>query len=204
MSSRPAPSPTDEPPGGGTPAGFPRAVNVLDSADRHARLRPDPDHRARLRAWDGSPRAHDWTPLPVTLVTADDDGPLATSDCPSLGGAPPAFSARAVEVLRDLLEPHGELLPLACDDGEFWAYNCTRVVDALDEDASEVVRFRSSGRVNSIVRHVLRPAELTNVPVFRLASAPDLYTYVTDAFTEHVTSAGLIGFAPRPVWEAHS
>jgi hypothetical protein len=50
------------------------------------------------------------------------------------------LSQVARDMLGEQLEAFGELLPLACDDGEFWTLNVTRLVDALDATGSELLR----------------------------------------------------------------
>src|SRR2546427_8710208 len=52
------------------------------------------------------------------------------NDYPALGVVP-AFSDRAVNALRDFLEPNGELLPLDSDLGTYFAYNLLTTVDVL-------------------------------------------------------------------------
>src|ERR1700685_545939 len=47
-------------------------------------------------------------------------------DYPGIDIVSPAFSERAVEVLRDFLEPNGEILPINTRSGKYFAYNLTR------------------------------------------------------------------------------
>jgi hypothetical protein len=50
-----------------------------------------------------------------------------------------------------MLEAHGELLPLATDDGgDLVVLNVTTVLDALDEERSSVQRFPSTQRIPSL------------------------------------------------------
>jgi hypothetical protein len=46
------------------------------------------------------------------------------------------MSKHAAESLRDYLSAYGELLPLACDEAEFWVLNVLKEVDALDYERS--------------------------------------------------------------------
>ena len=56
----------------------------------------------------------------------------------------PVLSPHAVEVLADLLEGRGEILPLRAEgDGDVYGFDVTRMSDALDEDRSEIKRFDS-------------------------------------------------------------
>jgi hypothetical protein len=62
---------------------------------------------------------------------------------------------KAVSALRHLCLQAGELLPLACNDAELVAWNVTTIVDARDEEKSNVLRFpggRMMARVDATTR----------------------------------------------------
>jgi hypothetical protein len=108
------------------------------------------------------------------------------------------FSARAVDVLREMLEPNGEFLPLICDDGEFYLYNLLTQFDALDAEHAEVEYFRSSGRLSDIFRYALHADRLRGATVFRLSGTS--IDFVTQPFVDRVCEAGLTGFEFVFVW----
>jgi hypothetical protein len=141
----------------------------------------------------GESMAADWVSLAVDIL----DRHLEPSDFPAMGSVP-VLSGRAAEALRDVLERHGELLPL--EGGDYFAYNVTKLPDALDEDASEV-KYARSGRVIRIVRYELRRDALQGIEIFKLPQQPRSNCYVTDAFVARVDDAGLVGFDfSRRVW----
>lgn len=75
--------------------------------------------------WEPPRLAEVWEPLKVKgRIRAWNDFPMLMHI--------PAFSQRAVDALRDMLEPHGELLPLIYEHGTYWAYNLRTVVDIVD------------------------------------------------------------------------
>jgi hypothetical protein len=137
--------------------------------------------------FDTTPIGAEWS-APVVKVIYEEDRP---TDFATLA-AIPAFGARAVDALGDLLREHGELLEV--EGVEFRVFNVTAAPDALDEDRSEVKRFRSSGRILRILRYELRPEMLSGVSIFKLPQQPRSRVYVTDSFVERVTEAGLVGF----------
>lgn len=147
---------------------------------------------------DGTPRLGAWQPVPVRRLTVDEEGnPRATADLPWLGGHALVLRAKAVEALGPLLEQHGELLPLACADADLWLFNTLTVVDALDEDRSEIVRF-DDGSILTVERYTFRPDAVA--PVFKV---PQLLTgplFVGDEFAAAVTGAGLTGLDLVEVW----
>jgi hypothetical protein len=110
--------------------------------------------------------------------------------------APTIPSSRAVDALRDLIDAHAEVLELRSGGEESWsAVNVTRVVDVMDEEASEA-RYHEPGGVMTLDHLVLRPPL---PPIFKLpqwAYGSALITQeVVDAAAEHQ----LTGLDPRPL-----
>lgn len=141
-----------------------------------------------------------WPPLEVRLIR-DGSAGTAPSDLVMLG-VEPAFTARAVEALQDLLFPLGQILPLRSPDGEFYLWNVTRMLDAMDEDASDLLRFPSSGRIMVVNRWAFRADVVADAVAFKIPQMPVAYTFVTDAFMQRVQEERLVGFEPRAVWSA--
>jgi hypothetical protein len=54
------------------------------------------------------------------------------NDYPCVGLTVPLFSGRAVDALYDLLAPNGEVLPTICKSGNYFAFNCLRVIAVLE------------------------------------------------------------------------
>lgn len=161
----------------------------------------DEEHTRLLNQFDGTPMAQSWSPVRITVLR---EGPgeedLPPSDFPALGRIP-VFSARAADALAGLLEGRGELLPLDYDDGEYYAFNVTRLSDALDETRSELEYFESSGRIMDIARYEFIPERLVTETIFKLPQIPEMYEYVTDVFVGRVEERGLTGFVfNRCVW----
>jgi len=136
-----------------------------------------------------------WEPIQVRLIK-DPRARLGHlvylegETCPVL-----VFTSEGVEKLRDLLESCGELLPLASDDGEFFAYTVTAVIDALDGDASKLRRF-SDGAISQLNRPAFK-ANLIDKPIFMI---PQIYIprFVTGKFAQRVKDEGLEGFELTP------
>ncbi|MGH2662091.1 MAG: imm11 family protein [Actinomycetota bacterium] len=179
-------------------------VYVLDAdANRFQNLilAREEDRRRLIGAFDGTPMAGTWTPPRVEVLAEEDGAARPPGDFPSLGGYAPVFSRRATDAVEDLLEDAGELLPLDSPDGTYLVFNVTRVLDALDEDRSDVRRFKSTGRIMNIDRYQLIPERIGDAPIFKLSQIPRMYTFVTDRFVHRVRDAGLAGFLfDRKVW----
>lgn len=140
-----------------------------------------------------------WEALQVAIIR-DGSAGSQPSDLMLLG-VEPAFTARAVEALRDVLFTHGQILPLRSADGEFYLWNITTIVDALDEAASDVVRF-SSGRIMTVEKWAFRRDAVDHHPAFKVPQLRRAYPFVTDAFMKRVAEEGLQGFAPELLWQS--
>lgn len=165
----------------------------------HTLFAPDGAGREVPLRFDGSPRSAGWIPLKVA-VWRNEEVPedLKLSDFPSM--TVPVFSRRSVEGLWDLLEPNGEVLPLVCNEGDYFAYNITTLSEALDEDRSRMSRY-SDGQIMNVKQHVFKPDLLERKAIFKLVQIPGLWEYVTEEFVQRVQELGLVGFEFKLVWE---
>lgn len=161
----------------------------------------DPSEWERFRRFDGTPQLQSWAPVPVTRVTEDEGRQRKTADFPWLGEHVLVMRRRATEVLAEILKDHGELLPLQCDDAELWVYNVRRVIDALDEPRSKVVRFPGTGRIMTVERYAFRSDQVNGHLLFKVRQLPRGPVFVTDTFVKLVRSQQLVGLDFKPVWE---
>jgi hypothetical protein len=148
---------------------------------------------------DGQSRAADWKPIRVTRVRADERKDFKQSDFPWLGSHALVLSKPAVEALADIMAANGELLPLIDAGGmELFVFNA-RVVDALDEKRSRLVRFPGTQQIMRVDRHSLVPEVVAPLDIFRLPHKASP-TYVSERFIERVRSAELRGLVFNRVW----
>jgi hypothetical protein len=150
-----------------------------------------------LRKLDGSRVASHWRPARAVPILDDRLG--TTIGDYSKVGTVPAFSARAVEEIGDLLIPFGELLPLVVNDERYFAFNATCIADALDEGESDVKRFASGG-IMMVTRYGFRSDVVAELTVFKIPQLLRAYTFVTDRFVARVTQTDLSGFGFDKVW----
>src|ERR1700722_1185058 len=120
-----------------------RATNVykLLPCEGSEWLQPiNPDDYALL-TFDGKPCARSWRPVAMKRLKDFGDGrPVRSVDfpCSSPGSHMPMTDA-ARDKIRAYLEEYGEFLPLAVTEGKFWTCHVSHFVDALDENASDVL-----------------------------------------------------------------
>lgn len=159
----------------------------------------DTDHEY-LWSLDGTPRQATWRPVPVARLTADEHGnPREPADLPWLGGHVLVLRPSAVAALGGVLDQHGELLPLDCPDAELWLFNTMTVVDALDEDDSELVRF-DDGTILAVERYAFRPEAVA--PIFKVPQLLRGPLFVSDEFASTLADAGLTGLDLTEVWRS--
>lgn len=150
------------------------------------------------RRFDGASMKNTWTGAEAFSFIPEK---LPKGDTPGFSTHIPVLSSRAVAALSDLLEENGELLPIACDKEDYYLFNVTRVVDALDESNCELDRF-PNGRIMDVVRYSFFPDKLEGVNVFKIPQAVLMDVFVTDLFVQRVKTAGLGGFKFREVWRS--
>jgi hypothetical protein len=153
-----------------------------------------------LRRLGGTSCLTTWKPIRVQVLRVNELGDVRRpADLPWLGAHLLVLSPRAVDVLGERLRPYGELLPLSCPDNEYVVFNPLRIVSALDEEASGLIRFPSSGRVMNIARHVFRPSALDGAQIFKI---PQLRSsmYLTSEAANAIGAFGLQGTELRHEW----
>jgi hypothetical protein len=126
-------------------------------------------------------------------------GEKPVGDCTVIIGTTPVFSPKAVELLIDLLEPNGELLPMDFLGETWFGYNVTTVLDALDHSKSQLEFFPgSTDRAMIIDRYAFVAAAITS-PIFKI---PEMLSValVTDEFVNAVNAARLKGLAFPELW----
>ena len=150
------------------------------------------------RAWTVPSLKPYWTPQPVLGRVR------AYNDYPCVDLTIPAFSRRAVDALRDFLEPNGELLPLVSEVGEFYAYNTRTVADILDQERSQIDWLPNSekhtfDRVFQIRRYEFLLEKPSEPSIFRLVERGSS-TFVTQPFVDRVRQHELQGFHFVKLW----
>jgi len=120
-------------------------------------------------------------------------------DYPSLE-AYPVFSERACNVLQDFLQPNGELLSLESKLGNYFVYNLTNVLDALDLEKSIYEMYRNEPRdIYDVNYFVFNSKKLGNQSIFTIYEEPGSIM-VTKIFVDVVRKNNLNGFRFLKIW----
>lgn len=116
----------------------------------------------------------------------------------------PLFSARARDGLADLLDPHGEWLPVVTTSGgEYFVYNVLTVIDCLDRARSRLART-PSGYVYGARRLEFDPDAIGDCCCFRVPEGITPSFYMTDPVVERIDALGLRGLAPIEIWDSET
>ena len=178
--------------------GFGDAESLRNPGDRLAFDFDPDDIQTKGRAWTVTRMASMWRPQPVLGRVRPHN------DYPCVNLTVPALSRRAVDALRDFLEPNGELLPLVFPVGEYYAYNITMVVDVLDHERSEIKWYDEKHDIAlRITRYECFPERLVGLSIFRLVEKPSS-TFVHQVFVDRVKQHGLQGFHFTRLWPLHA
>ncbi|HRI72801.1 MAG TPA: hypothetical protein PK156_51545, partial [Polyangium sp.] len=123
------------------------------------------------------------------------------SDSPFLGSYAIIFRRSAVDALRDILDAHGELLPLEDEGGvELFAYN-PRALEALDHERTAGSRDKQ-GRVYLPNNHVFIPSVVEGVDSFRQAAKQRGGIYLGERFLQRWKQAKLKGLDFILAWDS--
>jgi len=163
---------------------------------------PSEADRAMLRELDGTPRREGWRPPLARLLKSSDRKRLKYSDMPHYSTDVLVLREPAMKALEPLLRPDGEFLPLDCAEAELWLFNCTRVVDALDEERSAIVRFSSSGRIMRVEKYAFRAGPLQGVFAFKVPQLLRSEIFVTAGVAQAAREAGLVRTDFELLWES--
>lgn len=169
-------------------------------------LLPVNDADYELFIFEGLPKAHLWRPIKMRRLKTDIDRrrkpPFKESDFPTCCGDDMlVISQAAKDKIGSYLEKYGELLPLTCDEGDFWVLNVTTLVDAFDVMNSEFLEEPDTGRMLMIHKHVFHPSKLVGQPpIFKLSQKPYGSIYVMDSFVDMIKASGLKGLEFEKVW----
>jgi hypothetical protein len=173
----------------------------LDGYELCHPVRKDDFERINIEV-NGASRAEMWKPIAMHVIHEDQGHKYLRSDSPWLSSHALIFRSGAIIALGELLRLNGELLPLACSEADLVMYNPTKVLDALDEEASTLVRF-DSGRIMMIRKYVFRSEVIEGIDVFKIPNLRASPTFLSQRFVNRWNESGLKGLEFKQVWASN-
>lgn len=123
------------------------------------------------------------------------------NDYPCINMIIPAFSARAVDALREELEENGEILPLlSTTETTYFFYNIQTIAKVLDHQNSVCEFWCDPPTTATDIEYFWFNGEMVQgLSIFRIPEMPTA-VFVTNPFLDRVESLGLKGFDFKKVW----
>ncbi len=150
----------------------------------------------------GRSRKHDWKPILVKRDHPTRRGRCKEADIPYDHDVL-ILRPHAVEALQDIIEAHGELLPLATNDGvELYVFNPRFVLDAIDRERSTLEYVPESTTI-WVKEYVFIESVIRGIDIFHDTFGYNL-TYFSDRFVERVKKAKLKGTEFIKLWSSET
>jgi len=161
-----------------------------------------PDDNFVLTALGGKAQPG-WEALEMEFLTKFENGAIRDySDFPWCGEHVLILRPRALEALRPAFEDYGEFLPLRCSE-PLWLFNVTTVIDALDEERSQIVWFDEGG-ILDIEKYEFLQDRIGGAEIFKLQERDDgvhvSSIFLQEPMVRRIGALGRKGVAFEMVW----
>lgn len=112
------------------------------------------------------------------------------------------LSEKAVGCLKDMLQGVTEILPLNHPKFDLYIVNVVNVIDALDENRSEITRF-PDGNIMRVDKHSFTSKLVEEEHhIFKIPQSLKSHSFVSEKFVNTVNEFGLKGFVFKEVWNS--
>lgn len=151
---------------------------------------------------NGKPKSKKWKPVRVKRVRVNRRTGFKPSDAPYMFmSGILVFRRSAIDALRDMLDAHGELLPLEDEGGvELYAYN-PQALEAIDYARSKGLR-NDKGGLDFVNIHVFFPSVVEGIDIFRQKETKRGSIYLSERFVQRWKKAKLKGLDFRLAWDS--
>ncbi|MBK9258446.1 MAG: hypothetical protein IPM54_01265 [Polyangiaceae bacterium] len=159
------------------------------------------DDIRQLADLGGTSRKGDWTPARVERTRPSRRGGNKPADLPQSSFA---FIMRrpAVDALQDIIDTHGEVLPLATTDNvELFVFNPRFVIDAFDRERSTYEQIPGTSTL-WIRKYVFIESAIRGIDIFRMPIPGAHSLFFSDRFVERVKAAKLKGTDFIKLWSS--
>lgn len=151
-----------------------------------------------IQSFDGSSKLSNWEPLKV--IRMEPEKKLELSNAP--GFIIPVLDKKGLDVLLPLIEKEVEVLPLVCDEKDFYGINVTNVSDCIDYENSKYKLFSDGKRIMKFTKYSFIEDKVRGMNIFKIVDEPRRRAFVSDEFRNAVLKVGLTGFKFKLVWDS--
>lgn len=155
---------------------------------------PDIDY---IQSFDGAEKIKHWNPMKVNRMYDREFGN-------AIGLSPhiPVFDEKAIGILGDLLTDNAEILPLDCEDGNFYAINVINVMDCINYEKSQYKTFRDGTRIMRFTKYVFIEKKIEGMNLFKIKDEPLKRPFVSEEFRKRAIDNNLTGFKFELAWDS--
>ena len=150
-----------------------------------------------VKSFDGREKINDWKPVKVKRMYD-----RQFSNTPGFLPHIPVFDKKAIYILGDLLKGNAEILPLDCENGDFYVINVTKVLDCVDYEESSYKTFSDGKRIMRFTKYVFDSGKVAEHHLFKIRDERLKRPFVSDEFRKRVLESELSGFIFRLVWDS--
>ncbi|ULC60850.1 hypothetical protein MBM09_07575 [Flaviramulus sp. BrNp1-15] len=167
--------------------------NIVDIVFIHVKDKIKPKHYL----WNKFPVLENWERLPVELDEYDDKGKkLKRVDFLGTSSTHLIIDTHVKKIILPIVKDYGEFLPLYHNSEDFWIFNVTNIIDAINFELSEQ-RFPEED-INyespNLSKAVMYKSKVENGFIFRVPQKNYYDTYFTQSFIDEILKLNLIGF----------
>ena len=150
------------------------------------------------QSFNGDSQLKSWKPIIIQKSKDNNTADIADANAFPLF---PIFSKKAIECLMPVMANDIEILPLIFNDDadKFFGINIIKVLDVVDYNKSDIVRFKNSNKILAFRKIVLKN-ELITDNIFKIIDMPiGCQQFVSEEFKKIVKENNLTGFIFEPV-----
>ena len=152
-----------------------------------------------IQSFNGTSKEKEWAPIELKCMYSNRE----FSNTPGLSAHIPVFDKKAVDILKNYLRGSAEILPIICENTEFYAINVTNVVDCIDYETSEYRTFRDGKRIMRFIKYAFDEKKVENIHIFKIKDEPLRSPFVSDEFRKKILESNLTGFEFEMVWDSN-
>lgn len=144
------------------------------------------------QSFDGISKLNSWTPLEIKRIHSDSHAGLLDAPYFYLF---PVFSKKAMDCLYPIIKDDIEILPLVFEGntGVYFGINVIKVLDVIDYETSEFVKFNNSNKILAFQKYSLKNEKIEN-NIFKIIDEPRGSAFVSYKVKNIVQENNLSGF----------
>lgn len=166
--------------------------------DNYTMLVTKEEEACDLLRFDGTSEIETWKPIEVEKA---DRAKLSNATC-LYSSAIPVFDEKVLDIVKDLIKDSVEILPLDFDGKKLYAINVIKILNCLDYEKSEYIKFDDSDRIMVIEKYVFKEECVKGHHIFKIIDEPEGGAFVSDEFRDLVLMSCLTGFKFVKAWDS--